>query len=150
MPTELSGAIAEGIRERGREFGTTTGRPRRVGWLDLVAARYAVMINGCTEVALTLLDVLAGVETLHVCTAYRIGGETTDRFPADAETLANAEPVYESVAGFDEDIASAGGVDDLPARARGYVDRIADFIGAPVSIVSVGPDRAQTIQMAMA
>jgi adenylosuccinate synthase len=150
MPTELTDEIADGIRERGREFGTTTGRPRRVGWLDLVAARYAVMINGCTEVALTLLDVLAGVETLNICTAYRVGSETTDRFPADAETLANAEPVYVSVPGFDEDIAGAEGVEDLPARARHYVDRISEFIGAPVSIVSVGPDRAQTIQMAMA
>jgi adenylosuccinate synthase len=146
MPTELTDETADRIRERGREFGTTTGRPRRVGWLDLVAARYAVMINGCTEVALTLLDVLSGIEELHVCVKYDIDGTQTERFPADAARLQRARPVYETLPGFDEELSDADSVDALPQRARAYVEFIQSYIGAPVSIISVGPDRAQTIQ----
>ena len=145
MPTELRDATAERIRERGREFGTTTGRPRRCGWLDLVAVRYAAMLNGATEIVLTLLDVLAGFDELSVCTAYRLGDDVTDRFPPDAGALAAAIPIYQHLPGFREEIVNARTWDALPKAARDYVEFIEDFVGVPVSIVSVGPDREQTI-----
>lgn len=145
MPTERKDAIAERIRERGREFGTTTGRPRRVGWLDLVALRYACMINGVSEVAIMLLDVLAGFETLRVCTAYEIDGTRTDRFTPDAEDLARATPVYEDLPGFGEEITHVTERSELPDGARAYVDRIEAFLGVQAGLISVGPDRAQTI-----
>ncbi len=146
MPTELNDATAERIRERGREFGTTTGRPRRCGWLDLVAVRYAAMINGASEIVLTLLDVLAGFDELKVCTAYRVEGETTDRFPPDAFILENAEPVYETLPGFADEITEARSWDALPHEAQSYVRFIEEYVGVPVRIVSVGPDRTQTIE----
>jgi adenylosuccinate synthase len=145
FPTELKNATGDRIRERGREYGTTTGRPRRCGWLDLVALRYAVMLNGVTEVALMLLDVLAGFEKLEVCTAYRIAGKLTDRFPPDAHELAKAEPVYQSLPGFAEEVGAARERGDLPQGARDYVRFIEESLGVPVRIVSVGPDRVQTI-----
>ena len=145
FPTEQKNAIGDRIRERGREYGTTTGRPRRCGWLDLVALRYAVMLNGVTEIALMLLDVLAGFDELHVCKAYRIDGRTSDRFLPDAFELAKAEPVYESVPGFAQEIAGARERAELPAGARAYVRLIEDFLGVGVRIISVGPDRVQTI-----
>ncbi|HVZ93369.1 MAG TPA: adenylosuccinate synthase [Phycisphaerales bacterium] len=145
FPTELLDDTGHRIRERGREYGTTTGRPRRCGWLDLVATRYSVMLNGCDAVAIMLLDVLAGFDELRICTAYEIDGERTDRFTPDADDLARARPVYESLPGFKEEIAHAKARAELPANARKYVERIESFIGAPASIISVGPDRAQTI-----
>jgi adenylosuccinate synthase len=146
MPTELPDATGDRIRERGREYGTTTGRPRRVGWLDLVALRYSCMVNGVSEVALMLLDVLAGFDELRVCTAYRLDGERTERFPPDASDLARAEPEYETVPGFGEEITGVRSRDELPAGAGAYVDLIEDRLGVPVSVISVGPDRAQTIR----
>ncbi|MFO0860124.1 MAG: adenylosuccinate synthase [Phycisphaerales bacterium] len=150
LPTELAGPGPEGvtgdrIRNRGREFGTTTGRPRRVGWLDLVAVRYSAMINGVTSIALTMLDVLAGFETVRVCTAYRLGGKQIDRFTPDGATLGAVEPVYTELPGFSEEIGAARSRTELPARARSYVEFIEQAVGVPVDIVSVGPDRAQTI-----
>jgi adenylosuccinate synthase len=145
FPTELFDGAGERIRERGNEYGTTTGRPRRTGWLDLVAARYSVMLNDCDEVALTLLDVLAGFETLKVCTSYRIDGVTTDRFDPDAGVLGRVEPIYEELPGFREEITDASSRESLPEAARRYVERIESFIGRPIRIVSVGADRAQTI-----
>ncbi len=145
MPTELSGPEGERIRERGREFGTTTGRPRRCGWLDLVALRYAAEINGIDEIALMLLDVLAGFDELRVCTAYRVRGRIESDFHPDTAELDGAEPVYESLPGFSEEITGARSVSDLPAEAIGYVSFISEHVGVPVSLVSVGPDRAQTI-----
>ncbi|MEC9374354.1 MAG: adenylosuccinate synthetase, partial [Planctomycetota bacterium] len=145
FPTEQTNPIGERIRERGREYGTTTGRPRRTGWLDLVAARYAVMLNDCTDIAMTLLDVLAGFDELQVCTAYRVDGVTTDRFPPDAHLLERVEPIYERVEGFGEDITGARSFDALPAAAQAYVERVEAFIGAPISLIGVGPDREQTI-----
>jgi adenylosuccinate synthase len=145
MPTELHDATADRIRQRGREFGTTTGRPRRVGWLDLVAVRYSAMINGATGIAMTLLDVLAGLDRIHVCTRYRIGGTETDLFPADGATLAKAEPVFESLPGFHEEITSAKSIDELPPAARTYIRFIETFVGVPITMVSVGPGREQTI-----
>ena len=145
MPTELSNETGNRIRERGREFGTTTGRPRRVGWLDLVALRYSCMINGVTEVAIMLLDVLAGFDELRLCTAYEIDGEQTDRFTPDAEDLARATPIYETLEGFGDEITGITEVGELPAGASAYVERIEAFLGVRASLISVGPDRAQTI-----
>lgn len=146
MPTELDNEVGERIRERGREFGTTTGRPRRCGWLDLVSVRHAIALNDCDAVALTMLDVLAGFETLQVCTSYRLDGEVIEHFPLDAADLSRVEPVYESLPGFNEDVTTVREYDELPANARAYVSRIEDYLGVDVRIVSVGPDRSQTIR----
>jgi adenylosuccinate synthase len=145
MPTELHDATGDRIRERGREFGTTTGRPRRVGWLDLVALKYACMINGVSEVAIMLLDVLAGFDTLRLCTAYEIDGVRTDRFTPDAEDLARVTPVFEDIDGFGEEITGVTELRELPAGARAYVERVEAFLGVRAGLISVGPDRAQTI-----
>lgn len=147
FPTEQAGEVGDRIREAGNEYGTTTGRPRRCGWLDLVAARYAAMLNGTTTLAVMLLDVLAGLDELRVCTAYRVGGEETGRFPADARALERVEPVYETMAGFAGEVTTATSLSDLPPGARVYLDRIEEYVGVPVGIVSVGPDRAQTIEV---
>jgi adenylosuccinate synthase len=145
MPTELFDSIGDGIRERGREFGTTTGRPRRVGWLDLVAVKYSAMISGATELCITLLDVLAGEPELKIATAYSVDGHSTERFIPDGHALEKAEPVLESLPGFSEDITEARTFDELPANAQAYIHRIEQFVGVPVRTISVGPDRAQTI-----
>jgi len=149
LPTELLGtpadrAIGDAIRQRGREFGTTTGRPRRVGWLDLVAVRYSARLNGCTGLAVMLLDVLGGEPVLRVCTGYKLGGKQIDHLPPDASVLAKCVPVYTEVPGFG-DITAARALADLPAPARAYLDLIEKHVGVPVRHVSVGPDRAQTI-----
>ncbi len=145
MPTELKDATGDRIRTRGREFGTTTGRPRRVGWLDLVAVKYSAMINGVTGIAVTLLDVLAGFDTLRVCVAYETREGRTDRFIADSEALAGATPVYKDFPGFSEELSRCRRKDELPAGARAYLDYAQEFVGVPIEIVSVGPDREQTI-----
>jgi len=146
FPTELDNEIGQRIRERGREYGTTTGRPRRVGWLDLVAVRYSAMICGVTSIACMLLDVLSGVDPLHICTGYRLpDGTVTDRFLPDAERLGLVEPVLESMPGWHEPIDRVHSRDDLPAAAQAYLDRIEAFVGAPVSLISVGPERSQTL-----
>ncbi|MBX3385913.1 MAG: adenylosuccinate synthase [Phycisphaeraceae bacterium] len=145
LPTEQINPIGNRIRERGREFGTTTGRPRRVGWLDLVAVRYSAMLNGVTDLAVMLLDVLAGFDELHVCTAYRHKGVLIERFVPDSEFLYEAQPVYTTMPGFSQEITAATSRADLPAAARAYLDLIEKVVGVPISIVSVGPDRAQTI-----
>lgn len=146
LPTELFDAVGEGIRQRGREFGTTTGRPRRVGWLDLVALKYAAMINGTTGLAVMLLDVLSGVETLNVCTHYEIGGTRVDRFVPDGPDLSKARPVYRTMNGFTRPIGQARSLAQLPDEARAYLDMIAESTSCPVDFVSVGPDREQTIR----
>lgn len=146
MPTELFDETAHNIRERGHEYGTTTGRPRRVGWLDLVAVRYSAMVSGATEICLTLLDVLSGLDELRVCTGYRLpDGTVTDRFIADGFTLEGVEPVYETIEGFGEEITEIRDFDELPEAAQRYVGFIEQHARVPVSIVSVGPDREQTI-----
>lgn len=146
MPTEQINDIGQRIRERGREYGTTTGRPRRVGWLDLVAVRYSAMLNGADRLAIMLLDVLSGLDELKVCTAYQIGSERTDRFVPDADVLARAQPVYTTLRGFGEDVTAARKRSDLPAAAREYLDLIEKSVGVQIDLVSVGPDRAQTIE----
>jgi adenylosuccinate synthase len=145
MPTELFDDTAERIREVGREYGTTTGRPRRCGWLDGVALKYTATVSGATGLAIMLLDVLAGLPELKVCTGYRLDGKTTTDFPADAEALQRVEPVYEALPGFAADIADATDFEALPAEAHGYLKFIEDFIGVPVVMVSVGPKRSQSI-----
>lgn len=145
FPTEQNNRIGDAIREKGREYGTTTGRPRRCGWLDLVAVRYAAMLSGVSSIAVMLLDVLAGLEELKICTHYRIDGEGTDRFIPESRRLEQVEPIYETLPGFGEDVSRAQSLDDLPAAARRYLDRIESFLELPIEIVSVGPDRVQTL-----
>ena len=150
MPTEQNNANGERLRERGREFGTTTGRPRRCGWLDLVSVRHGVELNDCDAVALTMLDVLAGFDEIKLCVAYRLDGVETDRFPLDAADLSRVEPRYQTLPGFTEEIDTARAIDDLPASAREYIGFIEEFLGVSVGIVSVGPDRGQTIRRGVA
>lgn len=145
FPTELTGAFGEALREAGREFGATTGRPRRCGWLDLVALRYTARVNGFTELAITKLDVLAGLDGLKVCTRYRINGKETDRFPTDLTTLERAEPIYESLPGFSGDLNVAETPDALPLAARDYLAFVAEEVGVPVSVISTGPRREETL-----
>ena len=145
MATELNDDTAHRIRERGREYGTTTGRPRRVGWLDLVATKYSVMINGATGVALTMLDVLAGFDQISVCTAYEIDGKTYDYFVPDAIELSKAKPVLTSLPGWTRDLSTVTSRDRLPDNARKYVDFLEKYLGVPIQIVSVGPGREQTM-----
>ncbi len=148
FPTELNdGAdgIGERIRRTGREYGTVTGRPRRCGWFDSVATRYTAALGGVDELAVMLLDVLSGLDEVRIATAYEMDGERIDRFPADAFLLEKCRPVYETLPGWAEDVSGARRLADLPANARRYVERLGELLGLPVSIVSVGPDRAQTI-----
>ena len=143
--TELGGALAEDLRERGGEFGVTTGRPRRCGWLDLVAATHAVRLNGATEIALTKLDVLGGVEEIKVCCGYRLGGRPIDRFPLSADVLEACEPVYETLPGWPAGRFDAECVDGLPVEAVEYIRFIEQRIGVPVGIISYGPAPDETI-----
>lgn len=145
FPTELTDETGERLRAEGREYGAVTGRPRRCGWLDVVALRYTARLNGFTDLAVTKLDVLAGLDELKVCTAYRVDGKTTDRFPSDLPVLARVEPVYETLPGFDGRLGEARTREDLPAAARAYLDAMADLVGVPVSMVSTGPRREETL-----
>jgi adenylosuccinate synthase len=148
FPTELDDGpegIGERIRRTGREYGTVTGRPRRCGWFDAVAVRHSAALNGADELALMLLDVLSELDELKVCVAYELDGQRSDTFPGDSFRLARCKPVYETLPGWKQDVSAARRLADLPAAARRYVDRLAELIGLPVRIVSVGPDRAQTI-----
>ena len=144
MPTELFDETGQRIRDRGREYGTTTGRPRRVGWLDLVALRYSVMINGVTHLALTMLDVLGGFDQVHAAVAYEIDGQRVEHFPPDAIDLARAKPIFKTLPGYPE-ITSAGARSALPDNARRYVAFLEEQLGVPAAIISVGPGREQTI-----
>jgi adenylosuccinate synthase len=145
FPTELHEEQGEHLRKRGNEFGTVTGRPRRCGWLDLVAGRYAQRLNGVGGIALTKLDVLDEVDEVKVCTGYRIRGEVRDDFPADRAAHEAAEPVYRTLPGWKANTAGVLGWEDLPQRARDYVEVIEDALEAPVIIVSTGPRREETI-----
>ena len=148
FPTELLDATGEQLRATGAEFGATTGRPRRCGWLDLVALRYTARLNGFTELAVTKLDVLAGLPEIKVCTAYRIDGKTTTRFPTDLRTLERAEPIYETVPGFDGDLGEARSLDELPPAARDYLEFVAERTDVPIQVVSTGPKREETLVLA--
>ncbi|MEO0514543.1 MAG: adenylosuccinate synthase [Planctomycetota bacterium] len=145
MPTQLDDATGERIREVGREFGTTTGRPRRTGWLDLVALKYTATVSGATGLAIMLLDVLAGLPELKVCTAYELDGKTVTNFPADIGVLSRVKPIYQTLPGFPEDVTECTEYDQLPEAARGYLKFVEDFLGVPIVMVSVGPKRSQSI-----
>jgi adenylosuccinate synthase len=150
FPTELSdgpSGIGERIRRTGREYGTVTGRPRRCGWFDAVAARYTAALSDADELAVMLLDVLSELDEVRIATAYELDGERLERFPSDSYLLERCRPVYETLPGWRADVSSARRAADLPAAARRYVDRLGELLGLPISIVSVGPDRAQTILM---
>ncbi|HEV3203919.1 MAG TPA: adenylosuccinate synthase [Gemmataceae bacterium] len=148
FPTELTDGpegIGERIRRTGKEYGTVTGRPRRCGWFDAVAARYSAALGGVDELAVMLLDVLNVVPEISICTGYHLSGETIDYFPGDAFLLDRCKPVYETLPCWPADIGKARTLADLPAPARRYVDRISELMDLPVKIISVGPDREQTI-----
>jgi adenylosuccinate synthase len=145
FPTEQDNVTGSYIRERGNEYGTTTRRPRRCGWFDAVAVRYSADLCGTTEIALTLLDVLSGLETLRVCVGYKHNGGTLDYFRADMDTLAEVQPIYESVPGWKAEIGNCRRYEDLPIEARKYVQRIEALVGVKISMVSVGPERMQTL-----
>ncbi|ANC79181.1 adenylosuccinate synthase [Fictibacillus halophilus] len=144
FPTELHDEVGNQIREVGREYGTTTGRPRRVGWFDAVVVRHARRVSGITDLSLNSIDVLTGIETLKICVAYKYKGELTYEFPASLKELAQCEPVFEEMPGWTEDITGVKDLGELPENARHYVERISQVTGIPLSIFSVGPDRAQT------
>ncbi|MCP4787600.1 MAG: adenylosuccinate synthase [Fuerstiella sp.] len=148
FPTELDNEIGQKIRDAGNEYGTVTGRPRRCGWLDTVATRYSARISGVDSVVIALLDVLSGFEELNICEAYDINGKVTRDLPSRCEDLAIAKPVLRRIAGWSEDITNVRRFEDLPVAAQEYVKVAAELIGRPVSIVSVGPDREQTIHIA--
>lgn len=144
FPTELNNEIGDRIREVGREYGTTTGRPRRVGWFDSVVVRHARRVSGLTDLSLNSIDVLTGIETLKICTAYRYKGELITEYPANLRTLAECEPVYEELPGWTEDVTGVKDLSELPANARHYIERVSQLTGIPLSVFSVGPDRNQT------
>ena len=145
MPTEQTNSIGEHLRERGREYGTVTKRPRRCGWFDAVAARYTARLSGVDELAVMLLDVPGGLDELKICTAYTVDGAQLSHFPSHVDDLKKAVPVYETLPGWSEDLSTFRSYDALPATAKAYLARIGELLGRPVSIVSVGPDREQTI-----
>ncbi|MEX0776007.1 MAG: adenylosuccinate synthase [Phycisphaeraceae bacterium] len=144
-PTELKDALGERIRTAGQEYGTTTGRPRRVGWLDLMAVRYSARLNGATGLVVTGLAVLAGIETLRVCVGYKLGGQMLDAYPADGLLLARIEPVYEELPGFAQALGDCRSFGELPPAARAYIERIERFVGVPVKLVCVGRKRDQVL-----
>ena len=148
LPTELNDSTGETIRELAQEFGTTTGRPRRVGWFDAVAAKYSALINGYTSAVLTRLDVLDGFETVRICTQYtNEDGEVTDDFPGGVAALEKARPVFEEMPGWDRPTASVRRYEDLPREARDYVERIQELIGCPIDVISTGPHRDETVMV---
>ncbi|KRQ86449.1 Adenylosuccinate synthetase [Caloramator mitchellensis] len=145
FPTELFDEVGEFIREKGFEYGTTTGRARRCGWLDLVILKYAVRISGLTSIAVTKIDTLAGIEKIKVCTGYELDGKVIEYFPASLEDLAKCKPIYKEFDGWDDSIQHAKTFEDLPKNAKEYLKFIEDFTGVRISIVSVGPERENTI-----
>ncbi|MEA3406474.1 MAG: adenylosuccinate synthase [Chloroflexota bacterium] len=148
FPTELTGETGDWIRERGHEYGTTTGRPRRCGWLDLVALRYAARVNGFTGLAITRLDILSGLEKINLCTTYRLpDGTEMETYPLDAKVLAQAEAVYETVPGWQRDISAVRTFEDLPAKAKGYCNRVSELLKIPIDLISVGAERDDLIAL---
>lgn len=138
FPTELNDEIGHQIREVGREYGTTTGRPRRVGWFDSVVVRHARRVSGLTDLSLNSIDVLTGIPTLKICVAYKYNGEVIDEVPANLNILAKCEPVYEELSGWTEDITGVKSLDELPENARKYVERVSELTGIQLSMFSVG------------
>lgn len=147
FPTELNDATGDYIRETGHEYGTVTGRARRVGWFDSVVVRHARRVSGITGLSLNSLDVLSGLETVKICTGYKFRGEVITHYPASLKMLAECEAVYEELPGWSEDITGAKTLDDLPANTRRYVERVSELTGIPIAIFSVGRNREQTNQV---
>ena len=145
FPTEQSNPIGDHIRQRGNEYGTVTRRPRRCGWFDAVAARYSARLGGVDVLAVMLMDVLSQLPELKVCVAYELEGRRIGHFPSHVDDLRRVQPIYETLPGWQQEITSARRMEDLPAKARAYLDRIAALLGRPVEIASVGADREQTI-----
>ncbi len=144
FPTELFDEVGNRIREVGREYGTTTGRPRRVGWFDSVVMRHSRRVSGITNLALNSIDVLTGLETVKICTAYELDGQLIYHYPASLKELSRCKPVYEELPGWTEDITQCKTLSDLPENARNYVHRISELVNVRISTFSVGPDRTQT------
>ena len=145
FPTELFDAVGDALQEKGAEFGATTGRRRRCGWLDTVIVRNAVRLNGLTGMVITKLDVLGGQGNIQICNAYRYKGDKLNEFPTDLKVLADCKPIYESLPGWEEDIRGIRRKADLPENAKRYLDRIEELTNTPIDIISVGPGREETI-----
>lgn len=145
FPTEQNNDIGQHIRDRGNEYGTVTKRPRRCGWFDAVAARYTSRLSGVDGIAVMLLDVLSELPEIKVCTAYEVNGKRVTDFPSQLDDLRVAQPIYETLPGWQSEITSVRKFADLPAKAQSYVKRLGELVGQPVDVVSVGPDRAQTM-----
>jgi adenylosuccinate synthase len=145
FPTELLDETGQKIREIGREYGTTTGRPRRCGWFDAVAVRYTARLSGANTLSLMMLDVLSHFDELKVCVAYELDGERTQQLPSQAEDLRRCKPIYETLPGWSQDVTAVRSLEQFPKNARRYIDRISELISVPVGVLSVGPDREQTI-----
>jgi adenylosuccinate synthase len=144
FPTELKDAIGDRIRDKGNEYGTTTGRPRRIGWFDSVVVRHARRVSGITGLSLNSLDVLTGLKTVKICTSYRYRGTIIEHYPASLNVLSECEAMYEELPGWDEDISHVKSLDELPINARRYVERVSQLTGIPITIFSVGRNREQT------
>jgi adenylosuccinate synthase len=144
FPTELNDDTGHFIREKGHEYGTTTGRPRRVGWFDSVVVRHARRVSGITGLSLNSIDVLSGLDTVKICTSYRVGDDIIEHYPANLNDLAKCEAVYEEMPGWKEDLSGCKSLDDLPVTARNYLERVSQLTGIPIAIFSVGRNREQT------
>lgn len=147
FPTELHNEIGNQIRETGHEYGTVTGRPRRVGWFDSVVVRHARRVSGITGLSLNSIDVLTGLETVKICSAYKYRGETIEHYPANLNILKECEPIYEEMPGWSEDVTQVRSLDELPVNARHYIERVSQLTGIPIAIFSVGRNREQTNQV---
>ncbi len=145
FPTELKDSMGEYLREKGGEYGATTGRPRRCGWIDLVVIRHAKIVNGLTSLVLTKMDVLSGLKKIKLCTGYRLGGKVIKQIPSTVEDLTKVKPIYEEMNGWEEDLTQVTRWKQLPVRAKKYVERIQDWLEIPLTSISVGPSRQQHI-----
>ena len=145
FPTEQDNETGQHLREKGNEYGTVTRRPRRCGWFDAVGVRYTARLGGIDTIAIMLLDVLSELPEIQICTAYEIDGKRVTNYPSHVDDLRKAQPVYETVPGWQQDITGVRSIEDLPLNARKYLDRLSELVGCPVEVVSVGPDRAQTM-----
>jgi adenylosuccinate synthase len=145
FPTELDNELGQRLRDRGNEYGTVTRRPRRCGWLDTVALRYTSRLSGVDSIAVMLLDVLSGFSELKVCTAYELDGKQITRFPSHVDDLRRVAPVFETLPGWQEEVTGCRSMAELPANAKAYLKRISELVGRPIEMVSVGPERDQTI-----
>lgn len=145
FPTELNDETGEQIRKIGREYGTTTGRPRRCGWFDAVAVRYTARLSGIDCIAMTMVDVLSHLAELKVCVAYELDGQRVTQFPSHVDDLRRVKPIYETLPGWQTDVTGIRQLEAMPAGARRYLDRVSELVGRPVEVISVGPDRAQTM-----